>query len=281
MLRGAFLKSQIMKKIITIAILLFIFSCSKEKEKSPIVIRPETRPIVKVMTYNIYGARASSMPPTDLVAVAKVINDEMPDLVALQEVDVYTSRTGKTVHQAKELAALIGMNWFFTKAIDIGGGDYGDAVLSRLPILETRRFSLSVSPSVGGELRSVALIKISKGGKVFYFASTHLDHLAIEESRLIQVEELRKIVSDLNAPIILAGDLNAIPDSKPMTALRSFMTLGCLQQCQFTIPSNNPWKTIDYITYSPINKFNIQSYYVISHNLASDHCPVVSSIMLK
>src|SRR5688572_2803857 len=46
-------------------------------------------PTLKVMTFNIKSGRDSS-----LEAVAQVILDEAPDLVALQEVDVDTMRTG-------------------------------------------------------------------------------------------------------------------------------------------------------------------------------------------
>lgn len=62
------------------------------------------------MTYNIYGARATSPAnAADLDAIAEVIRRQNPDFVTLNEVDVFTNRTGKDVHQARDLAEKLGM----------------------------------------------------------------------------------------------------------------------------------------------------------------------------
>ncbi len=212
------------------------------------------------MTFNIYGARASSGTPADLQVLAKVINDAKPDLVALQEVDVNTQRTGTTINQAKELAALTGMEWHFAKAMDLQGGAYGDAVLSRLPVISTKSYALPVDPDVGGETRSVAMIRVKKEDKEFYFASTHFDHLSQEDSRILQANEFNKIVKALDLPLVAGGDLNALPDSKTIGIIRGVMNLGCPQQCPLTFPSSQPNRTIDYIMTAPTNKFSVTNY---------------------
>ncbi|MGN7820550.1 endonuclease/exonuclease/phosphatase family protein [Chitinophaga sp. 22536] len=277
-----------MSRYLVISLLLLLCACSKsdgKKEGPPAPVKEKIR--LKVMTYNIYGARASTGAPADLSLLAKVINEQQPDLVALQEVDVFTNRTGITVHQAKELAALTGMEWFFTKAIDVSGGQYGDAVLSRLPIKESKRYALPIDPNVSGEFRSVAMIKVNKEGKDFYFASTHLDHLSQEENRLVQAVELKKIVAALDLPLIMAGDLNAVPTSQTMNIIRSFMNLGCTQQCPLTFPSNKPDRTIDYIMTTPNGGFSVSTYqplpgYIADKNVyASDHCVVVATISIN
>lgn len=71
-----------------------------------------------------------------------MIRRQNPDFVTLNEVDVFTNRTGKDVHQARDLAEKLGMEWHFSKAIDRDGGEYGDAVLSKYPILEKRSYRL-------------------------------------------------------------------------------------------------------------------------------------------
>lgn len=247
--------------------------------------RPKTT--VRVMTYNIFGARASSGAPADLEALARVINREKPDLVALQEVDVHTRRTGIDVHQAQELARLTGMDWYFTKAIDVAGGEYGDAVLSRLPILEKQRYALPVAPEVGGEFRTVAMIRVKKEDQEFYFAATHLDHLAQEDSRLLQAAEIKRIVTALSKPLMLGGDFNAVPGSRTMDIMRSFMNLGCGQQCGLTFPSDKPDRTIDYIMTTPVNRFSairynsITGYDDVLKVFASDHRPVVADFNIE
>lgn len=273
---------KVYKRFILIGVVFFALACSKKKEAAIEPETPGTKTTVKVMTYNIYGARPSfGLPPADLEAIAAVINEVKPDIVALQEIDVFTNRSGKDVHQARDLAKLTGMDWYFTKAIDRDGGQYGDAVLSKLPFLEKKAYNLNVAPGVSGELRSVAMVKVAKEGKEFYFASTHLDHLAIEDNRILQANELKKIVGDLNKPLILAGDFNAVPDSETMSVVRGFMNLGCRQICPSTYPASNPTRTIDYIMYSPINSFSIQSYRSFPYRDASDHAPVIADIEVK
>ena len=132
-----------MKKTICLwALLLIVVSCTNDdnyndEHGDKAVIPPKGR-IIRIMTYNIYGARATSPAnAADLDALAEVIRRQDPDFVTLNEVDVFTNRTGKDVHQARDLAAKLGMEWHFSKAIDRDGGEYGDAVLSKHPIIET------------------------------------------------------------------------------------------------------------------------------------------------
>jgi len=58
--------------------------------------------VLRVLCYNIHHANPPSRPNIiDLDAIANVIKKEQPHLVALQEVDVFTERSGKSIHQAK------------------------------------------------------------------------------------------------------------------------------------------------------------------------------------
>src|SRR5688572_12746619 len=78
---------------------------------------------LRVLTYNIHHAEGTDG-KLDLARIARVIHEQQPDLVALQEVDVKTRRTGG-VDQAAELAKLTGMHVAFGKGIDFQGGEYG------------------------------------------------------------------------------------------------------------------------------------------------------------
>ena len=127
-----------MKRILTAAaLLLVVAACNKDENYNDkygdrAVIPPKGQSL-RVMTYNIYGARATSPAnAADLDAIAEVIRRQNPDFVTLNEVDVFTNRTGKDVHQARDLAEKLGMEWHFSKAIDRDGGEYGDAVLAKI-----------------------------------------------------------------------------------------------------------------------------------------------------
>ena len=245
----------------------------------------EIRPVkkekkIKVMTYNIHHCNPlSAGDKIDVAATAKVISTEKPDFVALQEVDVNTERSGKGLNQAKELARLTGMNFFFSKAIDHQGGDYGVTVLSKFRILDSTRFILPIDPVVKGETRTIAAItvEISKGKKII-FASTHLD--LKEQNRITQAELIVKHFEKSGLPMILGGDFNALPDSKVIQYLDKSFTRSC-QDCAFTIPVEVPNRTIDFIMFKPGGAFESLSTRVIDEKYASDHLPVVVELRVK
>ena len=283
-----------MKRILTAAaLLLVVAACNKDENYNDkygdrAVIPPKGQSL-RVMTYNIYGARATSPAnAADLDAIAEVIRRQNPDFVTLNEVDVFTNRTGKDVHQARDLAEKLGMEWHFSKAIDRDGGEYGDAVLSKYPILEKRSYRLPCAAEQPGEDRSLCVIRVQIYGKDLYVASTHLDHLSGDASRLVQATEIRRIRdTELEGDLILCGDLNAIPSSNVIATMTSFLTnTGPIDQ--YTFPSDDPSRKIDYIMYAPIEHFGVQNCQVVSRGDqqvggvdASDHRPVIADIRFQ
>ena len=283
-----------MKRILTAAaLLLVVAACNKDENYNDkygdrAVIPPKGQSL-RVMTYNIYGARATSPAnAADLDAIAEVIRRQNPDFVTLNEVDVFTNRTGKDVHQARDLAEKLGMEWHFSKAIDRDGGEYGDAVLSKYPILEKRSYRLPCAAEQPGEDRSLCVIRVQIDGKDLYVASTHLDHLSGDASRLVQATEIRRIRdTELEGDLILCGDLNAIPSSNVIATMTSFLTnTGPIDQ--YTFPSDDPSRKIDYIMYAPIEHFGVQNCQVVSRGDqqvggvdASDHRPAIADIRFQ
>lgn len=283
-----------MKRILTAAaLLLVVAACNKDENYNDkygdrAVIPPKGQSL-RVMTYNIYGARATSPAnAADLDAIAEVIRRQNPDFVTLNEVDVFTNRTGKDVHQARDLAEKLGMEWHFSKAIDRDGGEYGDAVLSKYPILEKRSYRLPCAAEQPGEDRSLCVIRVQIDGKDLYVASTHLDHLSGDASRLVQATEIRRIRdTELEGDLILCGDLNAIPSSNVIATMTSFLTnTGPIDQ--YTFPSDDPSRKINYIMYAPIEHFGVQNCQVVSRGDqqvggvdASDHRPVIADIRFQ
>jgi len=264
--------------------IIFIFMFCSKGSSNPTVDPPEEEKetLVKVMTYNIYGARAGGIP--DLKEIAEVIKKADPDLVALQEVDKFTDRNKQNGDVAKELAALTGMDYFFAKAINVHGGEYGDAVLSKLPVKEKKGFNLEVDPTLGGERRSVARILVEKNDKEFYFISTHFDHLGDERNRIKQADDFTTLVKTFQKPVIVGSDFNALPNSNTMNILWSTFASGCLNgNCsQFTFPTPTPNRTIDYLIYYPLEAFSTKLYSVFNWaDKESDHYPVVATFKIN
>lgn len=275
-----------MKKLVyVVSLLAALAACSRN---STTVVNKEgdkkdeaARADLKVMTYNIHHCNPpSEKVKIDVEAIARVINQEKPDLVALQEVDNHTERSGKGLNQARELARLTGMKSFFVKALDYQGGEYGVAVLSRLPIVDSVGYLLPRKPELGGEDRAVAAITVQlpKNKKVI-FASTHLD--LKEGNRLSQSEGIVRHFKDAGLPMILAGDFNAMPGSATINYFDQHFTRTCKQNCLPTIPVETPNRAIDFIMFNPANGFRALSTRVISEKYASDHLPVVAELAIQ
>lgn len=275
------------KKIISLiagtAIFFASFSCSSSSSnQDPQPDDPVAEEIVDsihVMAYNIHHANPPSKPDViDVDAIVNVIKAESPDVVALQEVDVNTGRSGPG-NQAEEIAKKLGMHFFFGKAINYDGGEYGVAILSKYPLSETQVHRLPTKAGTNGEPRILAMAKVTlPGGTEIRIGSTHLDAQSDSTNRLLQIEEINAIATEEKLPFIIAGDFNAVPESEVITILDSHFTRTC-RLCPFTSSANNPVRTIDYIAYHhPSDKFKVEDHEVINNKYASDHLPIAAKI---
>ncbi|WP_316811542.1 DUF6528 family protein [Pedobacter heparinus] len=226
---------------------------------------------ITLMTYNIQLAGSG------LQTIANVITAQNPDLVCLQEVDKYTNRSGTSINQAEELGKLTGMYYYFSKAMDFDGGEYGDAILSKWPLYEITRYVL---PAGTGEPRQMAVVRTEKNGVMFNFAGTHLDHLGpAAGNSLLQATAINNIVTGISYPFVLGGDFNEVPSSVTIAKMKEKFSLGCISSCSVTHPANAPTRSIDYFMYRP-GGFNILSYGTINTQV-SDHLPVVATVTLQ
>lgn len=233
---------------------------------------------LRILTYNIHHCNPPSKPgKIDIESIARVINDQKPDLVALQEVDVHMQRSGN-IDEASELAKKTGLHVFFAKAIDYDGGEYGIAILSKYPLKDPRIYPLP-NP-MDTEPRVFALAEVLlPAGKTLYFGVTHFD-VKGDQNRLEQADEINRISKELDNPMILAGDLNAIPDSEPVKRLEQQFYHTC-QSCDYTIPADSPQRTIDYILLLKNSPLEPISTNVIPEPYASDHLPVFAILKWK
>ncbi|WP_372918045.1 endonuclease/exonuclease/phosphatase family protein [Salegentibacter sp.] len=236
---------------------------------------------IKVMSYNIHHSNPPTQPDSiDLDAIVRVIRDQDADLVALQEVDSGTERSGEG-NQAALIAEKLDMYFYFSKAINYDGGEYGNAILSKYPIMEGSTHQLPNEPDADTEDRVMSTGKIIlPGGNEIVFASAHLDYKENSASRIRQLERILEISEEMNLPIILAGDFNAVPGSETIELLQSAFQVTC-SSCPPTFPVIEPTKAIDFIAFThPAQKFRVKDYKVIDEKYASDHRPVFAVIEL-
>jgi endonuclease/exonuclease/phosphatase family metal-dependent hydrolase len=234
---------------------------------------------IKVLSYNIHHANPPAKPGViDIAAIAQVIKTCQPHLVALQEVDVQTKRSGDTLNQAKALAALTGMYHFFGKAINYDGGEYGVAILSKYPIKDVKVHQLPSDTATHGEPRILLVTAVTlPGGNIIHFANTHMDAQRSAVNRELQIKKILEITAGIKTPIIIAGDFNATPESSVIQQLDQRFSRTC-NTCGFTIPNINPNKTIDFIAFTPASTFTVVKHEVIPEHHASDHLPVLAEL---
>lgn len=254
-----------MKKIITLLFTAFIVLPLFSQEK---------RYKVKTMTYNIYSARNQG-----LQAIAEVIKCNNPDLVSLQEVERFTEiNPGDVPAQLSEMTGL--QYYYFVHALDIKkGGDYGNVILSRYPIVESHTYPLG---TFGKDyMRSFGYVKVKIEDREIYFASTHLDHKSNDSLRIAQVKQIFESLKDIgDKPLIMGGDMNSCPTGAAVIELAKEFTLP--QHFEVTAPVPNADKTIDYLMYRPYEVIKPISYFVDTDaGEASDHYPVIGIFQIK
>ena len=224
--------------------------------------------LCRVLSYNIHHGEGMDG-EIDLARLAGVIRSVSPDIVSLQEVDCGKDRTGG-VNQLQELAHLTGMKGIFGCAIDRPqDGRYGNAVLSRFPIRSSKNAPLP------GEPRAVLAVEValpSVKPSTVIFMATHLDTKPDPRQASVPLIEAA-LAAYPGKPALLAGDLNARPQSPELTALRKNWTNATEGQNLVTISGLKPGQ-IDYILFRPAERWRVVETQVIDERVASDHCPL-------
>jgi len=207
-----------------------------------------------VMTLNLWGANRWEDRRS---AVVDWVNEVQPDLLALQEV----VRAGGHC-QASWIAAHTQMTALFGAASTTDGGEFGNAVLSRLPMRGSHRRRLT-DAATGNEPRALITVEAEAFGRSVWFSSTHLSWRFDEGwVRERQVRDIVDIVGPHrhDLPPIVCGDFNATPESTEvqfMTELQLDDTFEAANPGQpgytwsnanpFAAAEQEPDRRIDYI----------------------------------
>lgn len=239
------------KNLLFIFAALFIFSAQAQNT-------------LKLMSYNIKNANGMD-DVCNFQRIANVINNTSPDVVAIQEVDSMTNRSGQK-YVLGEIAERTQMHGYFAPAIDYDGGKYGIGLLTKqLPL------RLQTLPLPGREeARTLILAEFAD----YIYCCTHMS--LTEEDRMKSLELVKAFTSSSTKPLFLAGDMNAEPESGFIKKLqKDFQILS--NPKQHTFPAPDPKETIDYIATLKQNAkgFAVISAKVINEPMASDHRPIL------
>ncbi len=175
---------------------------------------------------------------------------------------------------------------------------------SRLKVVKASTFWLSKTPnkiSVGWDasmerICTYALFKAVNTNQHFWVFNTHFDHIG-KDARLQNTKLIVKTLESLSAnkyPVVVMGDLNLKPESKPIQYLSSvlndskticlsmpFGPTGTFNGFNFNKPVTD---RIDYI-YTSKENIKVNKYAVLSDSkdckYPSDHLPVLVEISIN
>ena len=230
---------------------------------------------VRVMSYNlhqgfdVHGSHG-------LENIAKVIEAEDPDIIALQEVSRGWVVNG-SVDMLVWLSQRLEMDYVWGPAAD---PVWGNAVLSRLPIINSQNHEMPNNDTVRLDRAFLTVEVDVGGGETIDVIATHF-HSGDGDSA-IRVPQAMAVLEAVNSgrSTVLIGDFNAHPDHPEMLLFAdsgfndTFVASGATGD-GFTYPADNPWERIDYVWASPDLKVRDLS---VSDSLASDHLAVAVTL---
>jgi endonuclease/exonuclease/phosphatase family metal-dependent hydrolase len=230
---------------------------------------------LRIATYNIHRCRGldGRTRPDRIVNVIRAID---ADIVALQEVVGAGPKGGG---HAEEIGAALGMGWVMAPARQLRGHHFGNAVLSRHPIVNHLEHDLSWKTC---EARRLQRVDVHVNNAMLHVYNVHLGTAILE--RRHQAQRLANIVSDkhVTGPKVVLGDFNEWMRGLATTLLSERLNSVDLRdylQRRRTYPGVFPFLHLDHIYYEGrIKVTGIELPRTRLALVASDHLPLVANV---
>lgn len=207
-------------------VVAFVLACSLTVSRSV-----EARPVdLTVVTYNVWGVPMVS--PDREARIAEIghrLAEMDADLVALQE--LWVAEDAKQIGAVLAEAGLPHQQRFGSSPEQ--QSESGLFIASRYPIDEVRfeAFRVGTTPYIPWHLdwmarKGIAVVRVATPAGPVHFANTHLqatyamgDYTFVQVSQALQVAKMVRATDDAAPPLLLVGDLNAMPDELPVRVL--------------------------------------------------------------
>ena len=165
-------------------------------------VAPPSGKAFRVGTFNIHGCKGQDG-CRDVDRVAGYLKS--CDLIGLQE--VHGGLFYETGSQAGQLGQRIDCPWLFAPSVRRWHSfDFGNAMLSRLPVISWQRIPL---PRITGNTHhNLLLVQLEHHGRPFQTIIAHL-HRKDEAERVRHLREALFLFNSLSGPALLIGDLNS------------------------------------------------------------------------
>ena len=230
---------------------------------------------MRVATYNIHGCVGLDRRRKP-ERIAAVIESLEADIVGLQEVEGRKSRS--KVDQAEHLAGKLELNLVEGPLLLEGQGGYGNALLTRFPVLDVQR---RVFQRPGSQTRG--LIDARLETPLFGPLRVIVTHLEVRDHRIrsTQLREIKHLIDDgAPCPTLLLGDLNEWWNRR--LALRALDRTVHFLHSPATFPARLPLLRLDRIAVRGLQSADhdnrARRIETRLTRLASDHLPLVAEL---
>ncbi|MGH9882901.1 MAG: endonuclease/exonuclease/phosphatase family protein [Pyrinomonadaceae bacterium] len=239
----------------------------------------------RVVTYNIHKCRGldGRRRPKRIAEVLKQIN---ADIVALQEV-VGMDAPERERNQVRAIAEELGFDFRIGENRQLRGCAYGNAVLSRLPMIAARNHDLTwLKNEPRGCLQVTIALDNEKSQHLLQIYNVHLGTSFFE--RRYQARRLLDVVTNSShpsSPRIVLGDFNEWTRGLATHLLSYHFNNAEPQQRPGrarSYPGVLPLLHLDHIYYdSSLELINITVHRSALALVASDHLPVIGDFRLR
>lgn len=230
---------------------------------------------LRIASYNIHRCVGRDG-RSDAARVGRVIAELGCDLVGLQEVDSVPDGSHDSM-QLDFLAHATAMEPFAGHTIVSHQGSFGNALLTRLPVLDVRRLDITYAAR---EPRGALDVDVRIAGHVVRVIVTHLGLRPSE--RRFQVRAMLRLLHDIprDRLVVVCGDINEwLPLGRPLRWLHGLLGHAPAER---SFPSGFPLLALDRVWVRP--RHTLLAFAVHrspAARVASDHLPVKALVHVE
>lgn len=239
---------------------------------------------IKLVTFNIWHDAGDW--PTRRTLIADVLRQADADVIAFQEV---LQDSGKQLpNQAETLAQMLGgySVRFMSTSPEDAPNRYGNAIITRLPIIETDTKKLEPL----SDYRTAIRLRVRSGANTIDIVNTHLAYQA--DAGPVRTQQINDLIGWLptdNIPLVVMGDFNAPLAEPALIPLRARGLISALPDNSATTTlvtsrGHEP-RVIDHIfvdnQHFAVADTRIIADQPVDGEYPSDHFGVATTLQLK